>query len=493
MAFEDIGEYIEKLRDEGVLFEVNAEVNWDLEIGGVVDRLNKTYPADLPPVLFNSIRGYPNWRFFVNGFAGPTAQSIAMGLPRTTGIRKLIDVFRERVKHPIKPKTTRKDAEFKEIKLTGDDVNLLEIPAPKWHYMDGGRYLGTWHAVITKDPENGWMNLGMYRIMLHDRKTLGIMINPRNHGMIHLRKYIEAGEPMPVAISIGHDELISAACAEAFPYGQSEYDIAGALRQEAVKIVDCETSDLKVPLSSQLVIEGEVSFDDLKPEGPFGEWTGYYGGETALRPVIKVKCITYREDPIFRGSYLSTPPCENHTLWALTKSAMIKHHLDTVGMPGIRDVYVHPSTGATLIAVSIEQSYPQHGREVGEAILASKYAQFSKMVIVTNEDINVTDLGEILWAVHWRSQPEEWVVLRKKPGSVLDPSVPVEWRGFTSKILIDATWPWNPDFPPVNQWNNRRYPPTIQVDEKTRKTVDEKWSSYGLGGNRFSDVFRNVW
>ncbi len=279
---------------------------------------------------------------------------------------------------------------------------------------------------------------------------------------------------MPVAISIGHDELISVCSAEAFPFEISEYEIAGGLRKSPVKLVDCETVDLKVPALSQLIIEGEIPPDEKRLEGPFGEWTGYYGGEPEERPVIKVKCITHKKDPIFRGAYLSTPPCENHTLWALTKSAMIKQYLMDSGFSGIKNVYLHPNTGATLIAIAIEQLYPQHGRDVGEAVMASKYAQYSKIVVVTNDDIDITNLGELLWAIHWRSQPDEWVVLRNKPGSVLDPSVPFEWRGFNSKIIIDCTWPWNPKFPPREEWDNKWYPPKIEPDPEIKKMIFEK-------------------
>ena len=477
----DLRYLIERLDDEGLLVRVKVEVDWREEIGAIVRRVNDVYRKNIPAILFEKIKGYSEgYRLFTNGFTGTRCQAVALGLSKNTRALQLVQEFRRRVQNKVKPKVVS-DGPCKENILKGDDVDLLKFPVPLWHIHDGGRYIGTWHGVHTKDRDSEWVNVGCYRLMVHDRRRLGILLHPRHHISWHYRKYEEMDKPMPVAISIGHEEEVSICAATPFQPYEYEIEYAGALRGEPIELVRCETNDLYVPANSEIVIEGEMPPKGRLEEGPFGEWTGYYGGERAPRAFIEVKCITFRSNPILRGSLEGPPVVENHGLWGVTLSALAWNVLERAGIPGIKGVYCLPDTGATVFAIAIEQMYPQHARDVGKVLLSTEPGQFCKIAFVTNDDIDITDAATVLWAAHWRSQPDrDWVILKNEADSVLDPSVPLTWRGFTSKVIVDCAWKMTPEFPPLEQWGGKRYPPLAVPSDDALRLVERRWKEYGI-------------
>ncbi|HLE80495.1 MAG TPA: UbiD family decarboxylase, partial [Dehalococcoidia bacterium] len=299
MAHRDLRQYLAKLEAEDELRHVGAEVDWDLEIGAISRR---GIELRAPALLFENVRGYPQgYRLLANILSGtrpPNGRlALAMGLPKAAPTLELIEQYAHRVRNPIKPTIVSTGPCKEEIHL-GEDVNVLEFPIPLIHGGDGGRYAGTWHIDVIKDPDSGWVNWGMYRHMVHDEKALGWMAAPFQHGPnIYYQKYEARGQPMPMAIAIGTEPLCSVVAATSFPAEVSEAGLAGGLRGAPVELVKCETLDLEVPASAEIVLEGIVLPGERKLEGIFGEFTGYNAGAKHPRPVFHIQSITHRVNP----------------------------------------------------------------------------------------------------------------------------------------------------------------------------------------------------
>jgi UbiD family decarboxylase len=474
-------ELVSRLDEENVLARIKTEVDWNKEVGAIIARTNRHKGLRSPAILFEKLRGYPErYSLLTNAFLGTQSQAIVLGLPKEASPLDIVKEFKERIKHPIKPKVVTYGP-CKENIREGENVDLYEFPAPVWNPTDGGRYLGTWHGVVTRDSDSDWVNVGLVRLQILDERTLGTLWNWRNHGWWHYLSYQKKNKPMPIAISIGHDELLSVCAGTNFPAYECEYDYAGALMKSPIEIVDCETVPLQVPANSEIVIEGEVQVDEKKMEGPFGEWTGYAGGLQSPQPTIKVKCVTYRSNPILRGSYLGAPPSENHIVPAVADAATAWEQLERAGLTGIKSVYILPDTGNSVAAVAIEQRYPSHAKDVGRTLLSLKASWGSKFIFVTDDDIDITNASKLLWAAQWRSQAhQDWYIFKDETGSIVDPSVPVSRRGFTSKVLIDCAWKQTPEFPPREEWGGKRFPPTAEPDKETERLVDKRWNEYGI-------------
>ncbi|MGH6630053.1 MAG: UbiD family decarboxylase, partial [Burkholderiales bacterium] len=333
-------------------------------------------------------------------------------------------------------------------------IELLSLLAPHWHEGDGGRYIGSLNATITRDLDEGWINVGCYRVMVHDRDTLALYMSPGHHGNIHRQKYFDRGEPFPVAISFGPDPLLWFFGQMEIPAGESEYDYAGGVRGESYEVILGKHTGLPIPAYSEIAIEGEVIPGTKIPEGPFGEFTGYYAGGLRSEPMLKVKRLMYRNDPILTGAPPFKPAAgaENNLL----RAAYIWHYLENAGVPDVRSVAYHQTR--LLVAVSIKQRYPGHARQAGHiAAMCHVGAYAGKYIIVTDEDIDVSNLEELIWAMLTRSDPVESIDIIKNAWSTpLDPRIPPwqkEAKDFTnSRAIIDACRPfhWRDQFPAVN-------------------------------------------
>jgi len=337
-----------------------------------------------------------------------------------------------------------KEGPVTENVMEGKDVNILAFPAPRWFAEDGGRYIGTGSATITRDPEEGWVNLGTYRIMVHDETTLGFYISPGKHGRIHRDKRFQSGEPLKVAISIGHEPLVFLVASNEIPYGVSEYDYMGFVKGEPVEVIQSDLSGLPIPAHAEIVVEGELDPKESRVEGPFGEWTGYYGSSARPEPVLHIKRIFYRNNPVVMGM--------TRRWRSPFRSALLWDELEKVGVPEIRGIWFHEEGGPRLLtAISIKQCYPGHARQVG--LLASQVrtgAYLGRFVIVVDEDINPADLSEVLWATTTRCDPEKDIeIVRRCWSGPLDPIIPMSEKGFNSRAIIDACRPyeWKENFP----------------------------------------------
>jgi len=467
--YDDLRSWIERARELGEVKDIEG-ASWEEEIGMATELLNHTDPA--PVGLFDKIPGYPDgFRVLVNFFGGKRS-NMCLGFPTELSKIELSDAF-TRAYQEAKPVPCKfvDDGPVLENVQTGKDVNVLSFPTPMWHELDGGRYIGTGSYDITQDPDEGWINLGTYRVMVHDEKRVGFYISPGKHGRVHRDKYIARKKPMPAAIVVGGDILLYlVACTEA-PYGISEFELAGGLRGKPYEVIKGKVTGLPIPANAEIVLEGFVHPEKMLPEGPFGEWTGYYGSGMREEPVMEVEAIYHRNNPIILGCPPQRPPDEIARYRAIIRSGLLKQQLEKAGLSGIKAAWAS-EVGNTrmLLTIAIEQRYAGHAAQVGHVASQCHVGAYAgKYVVVVDEDIDVTNLEEVIWAMLTRSDPATSIDIIKNAWSTpLDPRIAPEDRArgqmTNSRAIIDATRPfaWRDKFPKVNM-------PSPEVFRKTRE------------------------
>ena len=494
MAYSDLREWISALEAEGMLSRVECEVDWDRELGAVVrEVMNRNGPA----LLFENIKDHKDtWckSLFTNGLGSRERTALALGLPKDTGYKEMTRIVKERLARPSGVKVVD-TGPLKENIIREDDIDLNDIPVPQWRVQDGGRYINTFCAVVTKDPDTGLLNVGTYRGMTVDRDKIGVLLASSQHWGHHFKKYSARGEEMPVAVVYGWDPVLTMLSATPLIHpGCSEYEYASSLRQEECELVRCETNDLLVPATAEIVVEGFISPDPSTfiMEGPFGEYTGYYGGLASPKTVMKVTCITHRNAPIFRGYPEGTTPgkwTESPYYCAPLYSAVTWNLLESVGVPGVIDVWSDNITNATTLKVRIKKAYRGHAKQVANAIWGAGIANNSgKIVIVVDEDIDIRDSEAVEWAIAYRlnADMDQLLVFPGTFGSVLDPSVPLNERnvmkygqGKWARILVDATINW--ELEPQEQYGGERFPALCtEIHPDDEKVIKRRWKEYGI-------------
>ena len=343
--------------------------------------------------------------------------------------------------------------------MEGDDVDVEGFPTPMWHDQDGGRYIGTGSYNVTVDPDSGWINVGTYRVMVQSKTSVGFYISPGKHGRIHRDKYQQRGEPMAAVIVCGGDPMTFLMGCSEVPPGVCEFDVVGGFRGEAMKMIKGKHTGLPFPANAEIVLEGFIEPDNMKEEGPFGEWTGYYGSKMRREPVMDIKAIYYRDNPILLGCPPQRPPDELARYRAVTRSALLKENIAKAGVPDVTGAWLHEvGTARMLVAVSIKQRYPGHAKQAGHIACQCHVGAYAgKYVIVTDEDIDVSNLEELIWAMLTRSDPATSIdIITNAWSTHLDPRIP-PWEKekgnlTNSRAIIDACRPfhWKDDFPPVN-------------------------------------------
>jgi len=474
MAYKGMREFLEVLEAEGELMHITEPVDWNVQIGATSRRLCdlETNGTPVPAVMFENIKDYPGGRFFTNSLASWRRYALALGLPKDTSRMDIVEAFYQRVKTPIPPVVLDKaDALCKENILLGDDIDVTKFPAPQWHAQDGNRFLGTFHAFINKDLDSDWVNWGMYRVAIHDKKTIGINIPPgmMNHAHIIHKGYIEKNMRMPVAVVMGDCPTLPIVSAANFPAGVNEVEYAGALRQAPFELVKAETNDLLVPAHAEIVIEGYIDPGELRDEGPFGEYTGYYAGGRHPKPVIHVTCITHRNDPILIGSQEGVPLVDDHYMAGISMSALARQVLlDTVKVPGVKKVFYHPEANWAFCVVSVEKAFDGHANTIAQAIWSSRCGSsvgFADFIVVVDHDIDPSNLTQVLWALAGRCNPIEDMQFVRNKGfaNFLDPKIPLADRKkliSSSGVVIDAAWKYEwrvsapENIPPVSNWED---------------------------------------
>jgi 4-hydroxy-3-polyprenylbenzoate decarboxylase len=426
--------------------------------------------------MFNPIRGYAKgWRVMTGAFATSRRVLLALGV-EAPGL-SLVEYFRKRLKEGIKliPPVEIKSGPIKENIYTGKDINLLRFPAPKWHALDGGRYIGTGDVVITRDPDEGWLDLGTFRVQVQDERTATIYISPGKQADIIRRKYWAKGEACPAVVLCGQEPALFFSSTIQHPWGTSEYDYAGGLKKKAIEVTRGVATDLPIPATAEIALEGEMVPPEVerREEGPFGEWTGYYAGGMRLEPAFRIKAILHRNDPIILG----VPPLMNffsaYAVVLTERLAILWDELDRI-VPEVKGVgALEGARGLYMPVISIRQKYPGHAKQVGLAAVSSRIIgyHYGRFVIVVDDDIDPSNTSAVLWAMATRCDPATCIdIVRDCWSSALDPTISPYRREqgdlTNNRAIVIACKPYH--------WKEK-FPPSYRLSSEEVIKVKEKW------------------
>jgi UbiD family decarboxylase len=311
--YEDVRQWLELVESMGELKRIEG-ADWDLEIGTMAELIYRERTGTIPALLFDQIKGYPKgFRILFGQQTSYRRLALMAGLPMDSVGLKLVSRFKEKLNtlRPVPPRIVKTGPVF-ENTLSGNGIDVLKFPVPKVHELDGGRFIGTACIAVTRDPEQGWLNLGTYRAMVHDSKSVGLfMSSAGKHGRMHMEKYFKQGKPCPVLLCVGQDPLLLLAAGNPIELGYSEYDYCGGIRGRPYDVVEGEVTGLPFPAHAEIAIEGFLHPGDIKPDGPFGEWLGYYGTRMEDTPVLRIERIYH---PTIRSSASHVPDVRPPTI-----------------------------------------------------------------------------------------------------------------------------------------------------------------------------------
>jgi UbiD family decarboxylase len=474
----DLREWLERVEATGGLRRITAEVDWDQEMSAITYLAQQRVGA--PALLFENVRGYgPGHPALWNALGSSLDRiALAVGLPAGTSATALIAAYRDRMKRRLAPVTVAPaGAPIHQNVLTGDAVDVLRFPVPRHWPRDGGRYGGTCDVVITRDPDGGWLNLGTYRMMVHDRNTVGLYLSPGKDARLHLERARSRGQDLEVVACWGVPPAMFMVGSQSFPKTCSELDALGGLLGSPVELVPGVAVGLPVPARAEIALEGVIRPDANRLEGPFGEFTGYYGRPEDVAPFIEVKAVRFRDRPILTNALMADyPACEQSLFFSVIRSARIWDDLDTLGVPGIRGVYCHPAAAAGfgMTIVSLEQRYAGHAPQVlALAAQCPGGAYYSKWIVAVDEDVEPSDINQVLWAMATRCNPSEDIdILRQTWSTWLDPTQnPPEERPWGSKALINAC---------MEHRYKEVFSPRTVLARSVYERVRARWAELGL-------------
>jgi len=475
MAFRDVREFIDRLETEGELTRIKQEVDWNLEAGAILRRCSE---MDGTAPFFEKIKGYPPGYSILGGaVASRRRLAIAMGMPKDSRFGSMMDFWDKGTSQLVKPRIVT-TGPCKENILKGDDVNLYKFPIPMVSPGDGGRYL-TWLLVAVKDPDSEWVNWGCHRMMVYNRNHLGGMVMAMQHIAGFLRRYEELNQTPEFAAAIGTEPISPCVASSAIPYGVSEVDVAGGLRGEPVELVKCETVDLMVPATAEIILEGHILKGVFVDEGPFGEFTGYRASPRCPRTVYSVNCITHRNDPILTSATMGMPWTETSAVGSLQASCVIREELRRNGLP-IVDVHVAAEAATMLCIVSTKTPYPGIAHRIASIIWSNKQGINCCKVMVMNDDVDPTNWLEVIHAFVTKCHPVRGThTVADATGHPLIPYQNLEERIWAkgSNVLYDCTWPidWPVEIavPPKVAFK------TIYTQDLQDKVLNN-WKDYGF-------------
>lgn len=466
----DLRLFLDAAKGAGELREISG-AHWNLEIGALTELFAERTPT--PALLFDDIPGYPKGRRVLSNILfSPLRQALALGVADELRGIPLVQAVKAKLAElkPVAPLEVR-DATVLQNVLSGEDIDLNRFPAPHWHERDGGRYIGTFDAVICRDPDSGYVNLGTYRVQLHDERSVGLWMIPGKHGNLIAQKYWHKGEDCPFLIACGMPPSLILASAIGIPWGVSEYDFLGGLLGAPVAIVRGKHTGLPMPANAELVLEGFAPPPEKvsHAEGPFGEWPGYYASGAVDRPVVKVSALYHRDDPIITGD----PPLKtylNTDIYMYIRAANIWSAMERGGIPEVRGIWF-PRQGRFVVAVAIQQRYSGHARQAARGVLATRDGgRDTRMVIVVDDDIDVTNINEVLWAVASRWDPKRQSEIVEVPASDLNPTLTREQRAANDMVsscqIIDACRPFG---------RKDEFPVVSGMSPELRETMLKQW------------------
>lgn len=469
-AMADLRVFLREAEAEGELVRVKG-ADAQLEVGALFELSNEhLYP---PVLLFEEIKGFdPRFRILSN----VRTSRFLVGDISLDAVR----AYRARPKDkeksaPIPPQDVNSGPVMDNI-VEGDDVDLSRYPAPRWHQEDGGNYIGTECNIITKDPDSDWVNVGTYRVMIQDNKRLSVFIEPGKHGDVIRRKYWAKGEACPIVVTVGQAPILGVAASLAAKDGESEFAIAGGRVNRAIKTVRGKLTGLPFPADAELVFEGYMPPLDQESavEGPFGEWPGYYASADRPEPVVHVKAVYHRDDPLIIGQPPVKPNYPGRQI-KIPRLASLWDAIEGAGVPGVTGVWLQQGGGSRFIQViSIKQMHAGHAKMAGLVAAGCRPgAYMTRMVVVVDDDIDITNSAEVIWAMATRWDPKTQTdIIDGCWTGHIDPVLSPEKREAdditNSRIIIYAVrpWHWKDDFPKVNA-----------VSRDYADEVRDKWKS----------------
>jgi 4-hydroxy-3-polyprenylbenzoate decarboxylase len=465
-AWADLREFLRISRERGELFVVRG-ADPHLEMGAIYElSLRKKYP---PVLLFEDINGYPARCSIVTNVR---TSPLLVGNLDLEEVKEFRRQCRRGANRSIPPRDVNYGPVLSNVQRDGE-VDILRFPAPKWHPHDGGGYIGTECLVINKDPDSDWVNVGTYRVMVQDSKTLSVFIEPGKHGDIIRRKYWERAKACPMVVCVGQAPVLSNVAGSPSTIQVSELAQAGGRLGYPIPVVRGEVSGLPFPADAELVFEGLMHSPEVeaRPEGPFAEWTGYYASDARPEPVLKVSRVYHRDDPIILGQPPAKPTYPGRQT-NIASCAAIWDALEAAGVPEVRGVWKPLGGGTRFInVISIRQLFPGHAKFAGLAALGSVGAFLGRIIIVVDDDIDITDTTEVMWALATRWDPKTQTDLIDNCWTGhLDPTLTPEKREkgdlTNSRIIMYAVRPfhWKDEYPKVNQF-----------EAAELETVRQKW------------------
>ena len=487
MKYKDLRDFIKQLEAKGELVRVGHEVDPNLEMTEICDR---TLKAGGPAILFENPKGF-DVPVLANLFGTPERVALGMGEESVAALREVGELLAF-LKEPEPPKGLKDAWEklpvFKQVLnmapkvvskaacqkviLEGDDVDLSKLPVQTCWPGDVAPLI-TWALVVTKGPNKERQNLGIYRQQVIAKNKVIMRWLAHRGGALDYRDWQEKhpGEPFPVAVALGADPATILAAVTPVPDSLSEYGFAGLLRGDKTEVVKCIGSDLQVPASAEYVLEGYLMPGEEADEGPFGDHTGYYN-EVERFPVFTIERITHRKDPIYHSTYTGRPPDEPAILGLALNEVFVP--ILKKQFPEIVDFYLPPEGCSYRMAVvSMKKQYPGHAKRVMLGVWSFlRQFMYTKFVIVTDDDINVRDWKDVIWAMTTRMDPaRDTTIIENTPIDYLDFASPVS--GLGSKMGMDATNKWKGE-------TDREWGEPIVMDDEVKKRVDDIWDELGI-------------
>jgi 4-hydroxy-3-polyprenylbenzoate decarboxylase len=487
MPYESLTEYVQALDKAGQLAHVKVKVNPDLEIAEIMRRL--MYKENQPAVLFENVQGFT---MPVLGNAFGTMKRLQLALETTdfTEIgRRVTDLTKMKMpagvldKLRMLPKLSEIGDYGPKYVESGPVTEVIEregkasfnsMPILKSFSGDAGRFI-TFGLTVTKHPETSIRNMGVYRIQIID-DTKAIM-----HWQIHKRgaqhyqiSKEQKKKKVEVAVVIGADPATIFSAVAPVPEGLDKFVFSGITRKKGIRLVKCKTVDLEVPANSEIVLEGYVDPEDIRMEGPFGDHTGYYT-PTEPYPTFTLTAIMRKSSPIYLSTVVGKPILEDAYIGKVIERAFLP--LIQMFHPEVTDFCMPPAGWFQGLAIiSIKKRYPGQAKKVMMGLWGMGQLALTKMFVVVDDDVNVQDMNEVIWAVTARTDPKrDIIIIENAPTDTLDPASPLVNLG--SKLGIDATTKWK------EEGYNREIQQLVQVDGNTKLYVDKRWQEYGLPSN----------
>ncbi|NEX23528.1 4-hydroxy-3-polyprenylbenzoate decarboxylase [Thiorhodococcus mannitoliphagus] len=487
MKYQDLRDFIDQLEQRGELQRVRVEVDPYLEVTEICDR---TLRGGGPALLFERPKG-SEIPLLGNLFGTPKRVALGMGEESVEALREVGKLLAF-LKEPDPPKgmkqawetlpifkkvldmapKVRRNAPCQEVSMAGAEVDLGRLPIQHCWPGDAAP-LVTWGLVITRGPEKSRQNLGIYRMQLLGRNRLIMRWLAHRGGAQDFRDWQRAnpGKPFPIAVALGADPATILGAVTPVPDSLSEYAFAGLLRGSRTELAACLESDLQVPANAEIVLEGHIHPDDMAPEGPFGDHTGYYN-EVERFPVFTLERMTHRRNPIYHSTYTGRPPDEPAVLGVALNEVFVP--ILQKQFPEILDFYLPPEgCSYRLAVVSIKKQYPGHAKRVMMGVWSFlRQFMYTKFVIVVDDDVCTRDWKDVIWAMTTRMDPaRDTVMIENTPIDYLDFASPVS--GLGSKIGFDATNKWPGE-------TQREWGQPIRMDEAVKDRVDRIWDDLGI-------------